>query len=80
MLHQMTKVPLPPAHHVAPARDGPVWRSTFSAVAVAAAFGLHQVLAAWVGPGLPPYILFYPTVIAVALLAGWGPGMAATAP
>ena len=37
-----------------------------------------SMLTAWVGPGLPPYITFYPAVMAVALLAGFGPGVLAT--
>ncbi len=45
---------------------------------VAAAFGLRAVLIAWIGAELPAYILFYPTVMAVALLAGLGPGILAT--
>jgi PAS domain S-box-containing protein len=47
--------------------------------AVAAAMGLRQALTAWIGPGLPAYITFYPVVMAVALLAGFGPGLTATA-
>ena len=41
--------------------------------------GIREALTAWFGPGLPPYITFYPTVMAVALLAGFGPGLVATA-
>ena len=47
-------------------------RYAFGAATVAAAFGLHQALAAGVGAALPPFILFYPAVMVVALLAGWG--------
>ena len=54
-------------------------RYAFGAATVAAAFGLHQALAAGVGAALPPFILFYPAVMVVALLAGWGPGLLATA-
>jgi PAS domain S-box-containing protein len=51
-----------------------------SAVAVvAAAFLLRLGFAGWFGPGMPPYILFYPAVMAVALVAGFGPGLLATA-
>ena len=46
--------------------------------AVATAFGLWQALTAWFGPGLPPFITFYPAVMVVALLAGFGPGLLAT--
>jgi PAS domain S-box-containing protein len=48
-------------------------------VAVAAGFGLRVVLTAWAGPGLPTYITFYPAVMVAALLAGFGPGLLATA-
>lgn len=47
-------------------------------VAVAAGFGLRLALTAWVGPGLPTYITFYPAVMVAALLAGFGPGLVAT--
>ena len=47
-------------------------------VAVAAGFGLRLALTAWVGPGLPTYITFYPAVMVAALLAGFGPGLLAT--
>ena len=46
---------------------------------MAAGIGLRLALTAWVGPGLPTYITFYPAVMAVALLAGFGPGLLATA-
>jgi len=45
----------------------------------AAAYALRVVLGAWVGPGLPAYITFYPAIMAAALLAGFGPGLLATA-
>jgi PAS domain S-box-containing protein len=48
-------------------------------VAVAAGFGLRLALTAWVGPGLPTYVTFYPAVMAAALLAGFGSGLVATA-
>ena len=47
--------------------------------AVAAAFALRLALPAWVGPGLPVFVTFYPAVMLAALLAGFGPGLAATA-
>ena len=47
--------------------------------AVGAGMLLRQGLTAWVGPGLPTYITFYPAIMAVALLAGFGPGLLATA-
>ena len=49
-----------------------------AAVAVAAAFLLRLGLDRWVGEGIPPYLAFFPAVMAVALLAGFGPGLAAT--
>ena len=45
---------------------------------VIVAFWLYEGLTAWLGPGLPTYILFYPAVIVVALLMGLGPGLLAT--
>lgn len=42
------------------------------------AFWLYWLMTAWLGPGLPPYIMFYPAVIIVALLIGFGPGILAT--
>ncbi len=42
------------------------------------AFWLYLALTALFGPGLPTYILFYPAIIIVALLAGLGPGLLAT--
>ena len=55
------------------------WRYSLAVVAVAAGFGLRLALTAWVGPGLPTYVTFYPAVMLVALFAGWGPGLLATA-
>jgi PAS domain S-box-containing protein len=48
-----------------------------SVAAVGGAFLVRHVLSLAIGPGLPPFILFYPTVMIVALLAGMGPGWAA---
>ncbi len=39
---------------------------------------LYLALTKLFGPGLPTYILFYPTIIIVAMLAGLGPGLLAT--
>jgi two-component system, cell cycle sensor histidine kinase and response regulator CckA len=50
-----------------------------AAAAAAAGFLLRMALEAWVGPGLPTYITFYPSVMIVALIAGIGPGLLATA-
>jgi PAS domain S-box-containing protein len=56
-----------------------VARYGFALVAVAAAVGLRIALEAWLGPGLPAYITFYPMVMAAAILAGFGPGVVVTA-
>jgi len=56
-----------------------VWRYGLAFVAVAAGFGLRQAFETWVGPGLPTYVTFYPAVMVAALLAGFGPGLLATA-
>lgn len=53
-------------------------RYVFAIVAVAVAFGCWCAIKARIGPGLPPFITFYPTVMLVALLAGFGPGLLAT--
>ena len=53
-------------------------RYGLAVVAVAAAMGLRLALEAWVGPGLPTYITFYPAVMVAALLAGFGPGLVVT--
>ena len=55
-----------------------VMRYVAAVVAVAAGEGLRRALEARFGPGLPPYITFYPAVMVVALLAGFGPGLLAT--
>jgi PAS domain S-box-containing protein len=46
--------------------------------AVGAGFALRLALESWGGHGLPTFITFYPAVMAVALMAGFGPGLAAT--
>jgi signal transduction histidine kinase len=56
-----------------------VLRYGLSILAVIVAFVLYNLITAWLGPGLPTYILFYPAVIIVALLAGFRPGLLATA-
>jgi PAS domain S-box-containing protein len=60
------------------ALSGRALRYGLAFVAVAAGFGLRVALTAWMGPGLPTYITFYPAVMVVALLAGLGPGVLAT--
>jgi len=66
-----------PARRQTPWR--PILRYALAVAAVAAAMGLRMALTAWVGPGLPTYITFYPALMTVALLAGLGPGVLATA-
>ena len=56
-----------------------VLRYGVAAVAVTATFTAHVAMTAWVGPGLPTYVTFYPAVIVVAILVGCGPGLVATA-
>jgi PAS domain S-box-containing protein len=46
--------------------------------AVAVAYVTREGLGRLLGPGLPPFILFYPTIMIVALLAGMRPGILAT--
>jgi len=53
-------------------------RYSFAVLAVALGMGAWLMLVAWFGPGLPAYITFYPMVMIVALLAGFGPGLLAT--
>jgi len=54
-------------------------RYGFAVGATAAGWGMRLALAKWVGPGLPTFITFYPPLMVVALLAGLGPGLFATA-
>lgn len=53
-------------------------RYTAAAVAVGAAAGLRWLCTEWLGPGLATYVTFFPAMMAVALLAGFGPGLLAT--
>jgi PAS domain S-box-containing protein len=43
-----------------------------------ASLGVRLFLEPWIGPGLPPYTMFYPIIMIVALIAGFGPGVTAT--
>jgi signal transduction histidine kinase len=45
---------------------------------VAAAFLLRQGLTAYIGPGLPTYVAFYPAVMLVAIIGGFWLGLLAT--
>ena len=53
-------------------------RYLFALAAVVAAFFLRVGMARWAGDHLPPYILFFPTVMVVSLVAGWETGVLAT--
>ena len=53
-------------------------RYVLSILVVIVSFWLYLALTALFGPGLPTYILFYPAIIIVALIAGLGPGLLAT--
>ena len=53
-------------------------RYALAVVSVAFADAARLALAAWLGPGIPPFLIFYPILMAVALLAGFGPGALAT--
>ena len=57
----------------------PFVRYGAAAIIVAAALVIHWALSLAVGPGLPPFIIFYPAVMIVAVMAGMGPGLVATA-
>jgi PAS domain S-box-containing protein len=48
-------------------------------LAVAIAMFVRLALTSLVGPDLPTYITFYPAIMTAALLAGFGPGIVATA-
>src|SRR5512139_2187351 len=63
----------PPFARFAVARYG------LAVVAVAAGSLKQSAVTAWVGPGLPTFVTFYPAVMVTALLAGFGPGLLATA-
>jgi PAS domain S-box-containing protein len=54
----------------------PASRYVIAAVATCVAFALRLAMSRYFGP---PYILFYPTVMLVAVLGGVGPGLLATA-
>lgn len=50
----------------------------FAVIAVAAAFELRQAVTAWVGPGMPPYLMFAAVGLVVMLFAGFGPAILIT--
>ena len=45
---------------------------------VIVAFLLRQAIVDALGPGIPPYLTFYPAVMLAALFFGFGAGMTAT--
>ncbi|HTW78790.1 MAG TPA: PAS domain-containing protein [Terracidiphilus sp.] len=53
-------------------------RYALAVVAVGAAFAIRFPIQHAVGSNLPPFFTFYPAVILTAILAGFGPGLAAT--
>ena len=55
-----------------------VLRYAAAVAAVGAGLLLRLGLTAFVGEGLATYITFYPVIMAVALLGGFGPGLVAT--
>ena len=57
----------------------PLVRYLAGMVAVGLAFLLREALSYWTGPDFPEYLVFYPTVMIVALLAGIWPALCAIA-
>jgi PAS domain S-box-containing protein len=55
-----------------------VLRYAFAVAVVAAGFGFRASVTAWIGPGLPTFVTFYPAVMVAAVLGGFGPGILAT--
>ncbi|MGA2245061.1 MAG: PAS domain S-box protein [Verrucomicrobiota bacterium] len=53
-------------------------RYAAGAAFVVAGLLFRLMLESLVGPGLPPYITFYPAVMLAALIGGFGPGLLAT--
>jgi signal transduction histidine kinase/CheY-like chemotaxis protein len=59
--------------------DRPFARYAMAVVVVAASFLLRSFLVQGLGLAMPPFITFFPAIIIVAVLAGLGPGLLATA-
>jgi PAS domain S-box-containing protein len=59
--------------------DKPLARYALAVVVVAASFLLRSFLVQGLGLAMPPFITFFPAIIIVAVLAGLGPGLLATA-
>jgi two-component system, cell cycle sensor histidine kinase and response regulator CckA len=57
----------------------PAVRYLAGIVAVGLAFLVRETLSFWTGPDFPEYLVFYPTVMIVALLAGIWPALCAIA-
>ena len=55
------------------------WRYALAALAIIAGHAMRIGIEAWVGPGLPTFITYYPAVMIAALLGGIGPGLTAIA-
>jgi PAS domain S-box-containing protein len=53
----------------------PVVRYVVGVTAVALAFFIREILSVAVGPDFPEYLVFYPTVMTVALLSGFWPAL-----
>ena len=58
--------------------DKPLPGYALAVATVVAGIGLRLAITAFAGPGLPTFITFYPAVMITALMAGFGPGLAAT--
>jgi PAS domain S-box-containing protein len=61
------------------ALDKPLVRYAMAVASVAACFLLRYLLVQYLGLIMPTFITFYPGIMVVALLAGLGPGLLATA-
>ncbi len=59
------------------AQARPPVRYGLALAVIALALGIALALERALGPGVPPYLTFYPAVIVVAVLAGWWPGVVA---
>ncbi len=68
------KLPLKPKDNL----SNVLARYVMAVVAVGVAYGVRLAIEALAGRGLPTYITFYPAVMLVALLWGFGPGFLST--
>src|ERR1035438_5012407 len=59
--------------------DRPFARYAMAVVVVAASVLLRYFLVQGLGLAMPPFITFFPAIMIVAVLAGLGPGLLATA-